>query len=125
MPGILSIFYGDEVGIQGMGNLANRKPFPQTNQDEELLEFFRQMGEIRKQEEFLRNADLEVQDINDKYIIYERTSEECSMLIAASRTWEETEFNIPEKYAHPSKVYTLKKSSPGHLRPYGAVAIRR
>ena len=125
LPGILSIFYGDEVGLQGMGNLANRKPFPKTNQDEELLEFFRQMGEIRKQEEFLRNADLEVKDINDKYIIYERTNEESSMLVAASRINEDSEFHIPEKYAHPSKVYTLKKSSPGHLSPYGAVAIRR
>ena len=27
MPGIFSIFYGDEIGLQGMGNLANRKPF--------------------------------------------------------------------------------------------------
>ena len=125
LPGILSIFYGDEVGLQGMGNLANRKPFPKTNQDEDLLKFFRQMGEIRKQEDFLRDADLDIKEINDKYIVYERTNEESSMLVATSRVGEDTEFHIPEKYAHPSKVYTLKHSKPGHLKPYGAVAIKR
>ena len=36
MPGNLSIFYGDEVGIQGMGNLSNRKPFSWNNIDNEL-----------------------------------------------------------------------------------------
>ena len=36
-----SIFYGDEVGIQGLGNLANRKTFPWGSEDKELLEYIR------------------------------------------------------------------------------------
>ena len=28
LPGIFSIFYGDEVGTQGIGNLENRTPYP-------------------------------------------------------------------------------------------------
>lgn len=125
LPGILSIFYGDEVGLQGMGNLANRKPFPYNNQDLDLLEFFKQMGEIRKQEEFLRNADLNIKDINNQYIAYERIGEENSMLVVANRTGDDTDFYIPKEYEKPAKIYTLKNSMPGHLRPYGAVAIKK
>ena len=39
MPGILSIFYGDEVGVEGLGNLANRKTYPWGKEDKSLLEF--------------------------------------------------------------------------------------
>ena len=38
MPGIFSIFYGDEVGVQGLGNLFNRQPFPWGREDQDLLE---------------------------------------------------------------------------------------
>ena len=41
MPGLLSIFYGDEIGVQGIGNLDNRKPMPWDNPDLALLEFFK------------------------------------------------------------------------------------
>ena len=37
LPGNLSIFYGDEIGMQGLGNLANRRPFTWNNIDNELL----------------------------------------------------------------------------------------
>ena len=124
-PGILSIFYGDEIGLQGMGNLSNRKPFPKTGHDIELLEFFKQMGEIRRQEIFLRDADLEIYDINDNYFMFERYDEDNKVLVAASRTSEAIDFDIPKEYNSPSKVYTLNRSKPGHLSSYGAVALKR
>ena len=75
-PGILSIFYGDEVGLQGLGNLANRRPFPWGKEDKDLLAFFRYMGSIRQKEQFLRTADIDVYDINDRYILFERKAKE-------------------------------------------------
>ena len=40
MPGILSIFYGDEIGLEGIGNLANRKPYPWNKQDLDLFRVY-------------------------------------------------------------------------------------
>ena len=56
MPGILSIFYGDEIGMEGMGNLANRKPYPWGKEDKELLDFFKVLGNIKKNEKILADA---------------------------------------------------------------------
>ena len=36
LPGNLSIFYGDEVGLEGIGNLYNRRNYPWGKEDKEL-----------------------------------------------------------------------------------------
>lgn len=125
MPGILSVFYGDEIGIQGLGNLANRKPFTWNYMDKKLLRFFKQMGAIKRNEKFLETAEFNPLDINDKYLMYERVSDEEKMLIAVNKNGEELDFLVPEEYdKSESGVYTLKKSLVGHLNPYGAIAVK-
>lgn len=125
MPGILSIFYGDEVGLQGMGNLANRKPYPWGHRDKKLLEFFRYIGKIRNGESFLKEADLNVLDINKDYFMFERLGEEDKVLVTVNRTVEDKNFAIPGEYEkNNSGIYTLKKSLPGRLSPYGAAAVK-
>ena len=124
LPGILSIFYGDEVGLEGIGNLANRKPFPWGKEDKELLEYFRYLGTIRTNEKFLEQADLNIIDINNNYMMFERSNNEEEILVAINRTNTENKLTIPSKYEQSNKVYTLKKSYKKNLTPYGGVAIK-
>ena len=125
LPGILSIFYGDEIGLEGIGNLMNRGTFPWDDMDKELLEYFQYIGSIRKDEEFLRKADLKVLDINQDYFMFERKSEDESSLVVVNRTNTDKEFTVPKEYQESEKVYSLKKSRPGHLTPYGGIALKR
>lgn len=126
MPGILSIFYGDEVGLEGIGNLANRKPYPWEHRDKKLLEFFRYIGNIRESEQLLKEADLNMLDINKELLMFERFNDEDSLLVAINRTDNEKGFLLPSGYEKTeSGVYTLKRSLPGKLNPYGAVAIKK
>ena len=125
MPGILSIFYGDEVGLQGIGNLANRKPYPWGYRDKKLLEFFRYIGKMRSNEGFLKEAELNIFDITRDYLMFERESEEEKVLVTVNRTGEDKRFAMPGEYEKTdSGIYVLKKSMPGHLSPYGAVAVK-
>lgn len=124
MPGILSIFYGDEVGVQGLGNLANRKPYPWGKEDKSLLEFFRSIGNIRINEKFLETADINMLKINRNYLMFERVGEEEKALVAINRTNEEQEIELPEEYEGEKATYTLKKSNSKHLSPYGGVYIK-
>lgn len=125
MPGILSIFYGDEVGIQGLGNLANRKTFPWGSEDKELLEYFRNIILSRKKEEFLQEADIDILEINKDYLMFERMDKENKALFAVNRTNEEKELNIPSEYEESKDIYTLKKSRKTRLSPYGGIAIKK
>ena len=125
MPGILSIFYGDEIGIEGIGNLANRKPYPWNKQDLDLLNYFKYIGNIRKQETFLQEAELNILDINENYFMFERYTDKDRALIAINRTNEEQDFYVPKEYQNKRKVYTLNKSIEGCLSPYGGITIKR
>jgi len=125
MPGILSIFYGDEVGLQGIGNLANRKPYPWGNEDKELLSYFRDIGNIRINEKFLEQADLNMLSINRDYLMFERVLNNEKMLVVVNRTNEEKKIDIPKEYEKKDLVYTLKKSKFGCLDPYGAISIKK
>lgn len=123
MPGIFSIFYGDEVGLQGLGNLANRKPFPWNREDINLLNYFKEIGNIRQKESFLQEAELNILDINKNYLMFERIGDEEKALIAINRTNLENSFLYPDEYKKNDHIYTLKKSLPGKLSPYGGISM--
>ena len=125
LPGNLSIFYGDEVGIEGLGNLANRKTFPWGEEDSDLVEFFTSIGKVRVNNKFLEQADLNVFKINRDYFMFERVSGEDKMLFAVNRTDNDVDFKVPDEYSDGEDVYVLKKSRKGHLGPYGSVAIKK
>ena len=124
LPGILSIFYGDEVGVQGLGNLSNRQPFPWHNMDLDLLEYFRYIGRIRNSEKFLEQADLNILDINEQYMMFERVLNGDRGLAIVNRTGDFIEPGIPVIYQKPSKIYTLKKSNQKILTPYGGIYLK-
>lgn len=46
-PGSPCIYYGDEVGCQGFEDPFNREFFPWWNKDEEILGFYRKLGQFR------------------------------------------------------------------------------
>lgn len=125
LPGILSILYGDEVGLEGLGNLLTRNPFPWNNMNYDLLKYYQYIGSIRKNEPFLEKASIRIRDINPTYFQFERYDELNKMLITVNRTNVGTRFLVPPEYNDPEKVYTLKKSKPGYLDAYGGVAIKK
>ena len=125
MPGNLSIFYGDEIGMQGLGNLANRRPFTWDNVDRELLEFVRKIGRIKNSEKFLTKADLHLRDINDRYFMFERETPEESALVTVSRVGDTTGLYIPNDYQNVSDMYTLNGSTPQELKPYGGLVLKK
>ena len=123
-PGILSIFYGDELGMTGLGNLANRKPFI-INNDEELLYYFKKIGKIRKEERFLKDASLENVIVGDKIFSFERRKDSESAFVIVNRTSENLHASIPSKYLNPDKIYSLNNSSKKELTPFGGLVLKK
>lgn len=73
LPGTPCIFYGDEAGLYGMTDPLCRKCYPWGYEDEELIEYFQQLGSMRsKNEEFFDNADFEPILVDSEKCILER-----------------------------------------------------
>ncbi len=124
-PGILSIFYGDEVGMQGLGNLANRRPFPWGKEDKDLQNYLKYMGRIRKKEQFLKTADIDVFDINTSFILFERKTPEVDALIAINRTGDPIPTPLPEKYYNIDTIYPLGLSNTRSIDSHGGIVLKK
>ncbi len=58
LPGIPTIYYGDEAGLEGYHDPFNRMPFPWGREDGELLAHYRALGEIRRKYPVYREGEL-------------------------------------------------------------------
>ncbi len=58
LPGMPSIYYGDEVGMEGYEDPFCRRPFPWGREDKQLQDYFRRLGRLRKGSEALRYGRL-------------------------------------------------------------------
>ena len=123
LPGNLTIFYGDEAGVQGLGNLDNRSYFPWDNIDKTIFSATRDILKIRKDNKFLKIAEPNLLDVNEDFIMYERYLGYEKLLICASINNKETPIMVPSEYKE--KIYTLNKSDNRLLTPYGGIIMKR
>ncbi len=87
LPGIPSIFYGDEVGMTGWSDPLNRGTYPWGKEDGFLLKFFQRLGKIRKENRdiFLGNIEF----IQNELLIYKRKSEKGEITVIVNNTNKE------------------------------------
>jgi len=91
-PGIPCIYYGDEAGMEGGRDPFNRMPFIWGREDEDLLAFYRRLGQIRKKLPMLADGSLTMPDTGHKgRLLILRESAAGELAIAANLTevpWE-------------------------------------
>lgn len=94
-PGIISIFYGDEVGICGAGNLANRKTFPWDNMDKDMLFYVQKVLKTRKEYDFLRIASYpEILELTEDKFMFKRKNKQNEILVIVNNGY--TDIKVEE-----------------------------
>ena len=72
VPGLPTIFYGDEVGLEGYKDPFNRRPYPWKGANEEIREFYQKIGEIRSLSDVYRDGDFTLLHIDTEMLIFTR-----------------------------------------------------
>lgn len=124
-PGIFSIFYGDEAGMQGLNNLANRRPFPWGKEDVEIQDYVQMLGQFRKKYPFLAEADFRLTSLTPKNVSFERIGEKEKLFVTINNSEEKQVIHPPVDYIGGEEVLVLRKKDNKTLGPYGGLAIRK
>lgn len=116
LPGIPSIFYGDEVGMTGWSDPLNRGTYPWGREDGFLLKFFQRLGKIRRENRdvFLGNIEF----VQNELLIYKRKSEKGELTVVANSTDKEIKVDILGFDLLSEKEFN------GIVAPYSAYVIK-
>jgi alpha-glucosidase len=85
--GVPSIFYGDEVGLEGRGDILARRTMPWDTSawDTRLLEDVRTLITARRTSPALREGGLQVLEVRDDTLAFLRDTDEEAAIVVANR----------------------------------------
>ena len=102
LPGIPSLYYGDEAQTEGLRDPFNRTAFPWGRENKNLVEFFKNLGKLRLQNDAFCGGQYECINAGLGTICYIRKKGKNEVLIAVNRWTQNDEIIIPEGF---NKVY--------------------
>lgn len=105
LPGVPSLYYGNEAGLTGYGDPFCRGSYPWGHEDTELLDFYRALGKMRLENKAFRSGEFIPVYANFGEIIYIRRREDNEVLVAANRWHEPCNLTIPERFAGAFAIF--------------------
>ncbi|MBO4338413.1 MAG: glycoside hydrolase family 13 protein [Clostridia bacterium] len=125
LPGVPSVYYGDEAGMQGYKDPFNRGCYPWGEENEELLSFYKKLCKLRKGIPALKDGKIRFVSNILSCVAFERVSANSRLLVIANKNAEEIEYTLPPEWFGASEVNGLKTDGNRVLIPPDTAAIFR
>ena len=120
LPGVPCLYYGDEVGMEGYRDPFNRGTYPWGKEDQELLEWYRTLGKIRKSCPVLEEGGMVPYLAEKECFSFMRLGKGHALLVSVNRSGWDQGLHIPYEW---HQVTPLLGPAPEnewlHLPPYG------
>jgi glycosidase len=85
LPGIPSLYYGDEAGVEGHGDPFCRKFYPWGNEDMYLVEFYKKLGQFRRNSACFKSGAFKPVFCDGSIFAFKRESESEKVLVCVNR----------------------------------------
>lgn len=93
IPGVPTIYYGDEAGVEGFKDPFCRKTMPWGNLDKDIYSFYKQIGEIRNYKVFIDGIYQEL-FYKDGVFAYSRKKDNEEIITIINNSNYDFQFNI-------------------------------
>ena len=100
LPGVPCIYYGDENGMEGHIDPFCRQCFDWTNLNEDLIDFYKKLGQMRKiNREIFKSGNFENICVENGFIYYKRQTENACVYIYVNNSSKHYQINtLGDKY---------------------------
>ena len=86
LPGVPSLYYADEAGMEGHKDPFNRRTYPWGHEDAELIAHFSRLGQLRQDQEILRLGDIRFFEAGNQHLGFTRNLNGRQLRIYANRS---------------------------------------
>lgn len=95
LPGAPTLYYGDEAGLCGWTDPDNRRTYPWGKEDFELMEFYREMIFLHKDNKELRTGSYKPLKWGKDFLAYGRFNEENATVVVINTADEAVKCEVP------------------------------
>ena len=121
LPGIPTVFYGDEAGLEGYGDPFNRMPFPWGNENDRLLNHYRRMGKIRKDYSVYKRGDFKLIHLDSELLVFKRSGTKHAYITIVNNSPKRITLDFEEC---ATSLLTNKKAQAFRLSAFSAGVYR-
>jgi glycosidase len=96
-PGLPTVYYGDEAGLEGGRDPDDRRAYPWGQEDASLLDFYRMLGQTRREVSALRTGEYTNLMYNNDLDVfaYARKDAGTAAIVVLNRSKEDREVDVP------------------------------
>ena len=112
--GVPSVYYGDEAGVEGYRDPFCRLPYPWGREEAALLEHYRRLGEIRRENsDVLADGEFFVECADRGVLCYRRRSENGEICVIANAENKAIKYTLEGRWRDllSQKIYSGKIAS--------------
>lgn len=96
--GVPSVYYGDEAGAEGYNDPFCRKPYPWGREETELVQYYMQLGRMRRNEKLFADGDFAYAEVSDGFVAYRRYDADSEVLVLANASKRAVTYSLAENY---------------------------
>jgi len=133
LPGVPSIYYGDEAGLQGYKDPFNRRCYPWGHEDKELINYVAELGRVRKSIPNMKDGRIyfvinEKETHDSRLIGFTRQGQKMDYVIFVNRSGDTVELGnmsrILSRFEDFQPFYGGFMNDTITVKPYGYTIIK-